>query len=487
MAKEEKITFRIDKEKNFSEWFSEILKRAEIADLRYKVKGFIVFRPWAVLVIEKMYDEFEKELQAKGHLPCYFPALIPQKNFELEAQHIKGFAPAVFWVTEHGNEKFEEKLAMRPTSETAFYQLYSLWIRSWKDLPLKLYQRANVWRYETKATRPFMRSREFYWIEAHDAFASKQEAERQVRDDMLTTEKVMHRLFGIPFLFFQRPEWDKFAGALYTYGSDSLMPDGRVIQQPSTHLLGQGFAKVFNINFKDKKGKKQHVWQTCYGPAMSRIFASLIAVHGDSSGLVLPFCLAPVQVVIVPIFSKKDRARVTKKTKEITQKLELEGIKTKIDNSTATPGEKFYFWEMKGVPLRLEIGSKEIKTKQLTLFTRDNKKKELVKEKNLLALIEKEGKALDERLRKKADAAFKKSIINGNTIDNVKEVLKQGKIARVNFCSISKAGEKCAEIVEKRLLATVRGIRADRKEKPTGNCVICGKKANCVAYIAKSY
>jgi len=486
MAKEERITFNIDKEKNFSEWFSEILKRAEIADLRYKVKGFVVFRPWSVLIMEKMYDEFERELQAKGHLPCYFPALIPQKNFELEAEHIKGFAPAVFWVTEHGDEKFEEKLALRPTSETAFYQLYSLWIRSWKDLPLKLYQRANVWRYETKATRPFMRSREFYWIEAHDAFSTRQEAERQVKDDMLITEKIMHKLFGIPFLFFQRPEWDKFAGAVYTYGSDSLMPDGRVIQQPSTHFLGQGFASVFKISFKDKNGKEQHVWQTCYGPAVSRIFASLIAVHGDNSGLILPFCLAPIQVIIIPIFSKKDKAKIMRKAEEISKKLEYGGIKAKVDNSAATPGEKFYFWEMKGIPLRLEIGSKEIKTKQLTLFIRDNKKRKLIKEKDLSSL-KKEGEAFDERLKKKADYAFKKSIVNANSIADIKKALEKGKIVRVNFCSILKEGEKCAEVVEKQLLATVRGIRADKKEKPQGKCVICGKKANCVAYIAKSY
>ena len=269
---EEKVTFNIDKEKNFSEWFSEIIAKAELADLRYNVKGFLVFQPWSVLVMEKMYDFFENELQKQGHMPCYFPALIPEENFKREKEHVQGFSPDVFWVTQAGDSSID-KLALRPTSETAFYQLYSIWVRSYRNLPLKLYQRANVWRYETKATRPFIRSREFYWIEAHDCFSSREDAEKQVQEDIATTEKVMHEKFGIPFLAIKRPEWDKFKGAVYTIGSDSLMPDGRIIQQPSTHFLGQNFSKAFDIKFKTQKGDEENVWQTCYGPAISRIFA----------------------------------------------------------------------------------------------------------------------------------------------------------------------------------------------------------------------
>lgn len=487
MEKEKKITFAIDKEKNFSKWFSEIIEKAELADLRYNVKGFVVFRPWAVLAMESMYKLFEQELQAKSHLPCWFPSVIPEKNFNLEAEHIKGFAPQVFWVTEAAEKPIEEKLALRPTSETAMYQLYSIWIRSYRDLPLKIYQRAQVWRYETAATRPFIRSREFHWIEAHDCFASQAEAEAQVKEDIATTEAIMHQQLGIPFLPLKRPEWDKFHGAIYTIGSDSLLPDGKLIQQPSTHFLGQGFAKVFGIRFKDKDGKEQLVWQTCYGPCISRIFASVIAVHGDNSGLILPFCIAPVQLVIVPIFTAKNKAKVMKKAQELEAELTKESIKAKIDNKETSPGEKFFFWEMKGVPLRLEIGEKEIKEKKLTIFLRDIKKKKFIDEKKLMQEIKKEGHAFDERLKQKADALFNDKIIDCKSKEEVKKAMQDKKIARCNFCSLRKEGEKCAEVVEKQLLASVRGERADKKEQVKGSCIICGKQARHVVYIAKSY
>ena len=476
-----KITFKIDKEKNFSKWFSEIVAKAELADLRYNVKGFVVFAPWSVLVMEKMYDAFEQELQKQMHLPCYFPSLIPEENFKKEAKHVSGFKPEVFWVTQAGNKKIE-KLALRPTSETAFFQLYSLWIRSYKDLPFKRYQRANIFRYETKTTHPFMRSREFYWLEAHDCFASKEDAEKQVQEDIAITEKIMHQKFGIPSIPFRRPEWDKFAGAIYTIGSDVLMPDGKLTQQPSTHLLDQGFAKVFNIRFKDEKGEKQFVWQTCYGPCISRIFASLIALHGDNSGLIYPFFLAPIQVIIIPIFTAKNKPTVLKKVKEVEKKLTKDDISSMIDDREIAVGEKFYYWEMKGVPLRLEIGEKELKGK-LTLFLRDEKKRKRVS----LAQIKKEGLALDRRLRKKADSAFEKAIVNVKNFDELKTALKNKKIARCNFCSIDKKGERCAAVVEKELLASVRGVRADKKEKAKGKCIFCSKKAGCVVYIAKSY
>ncbi len=478
MTKKEKITFNISKEKNFSEWYSEILNKAEITDIRYNVKGFTVIRPFGALIIERLYDLWESELQEKRHKPCFFPTVIPEKNFKKEAIHVKGFSPDVFWLKPIG----EGNLALRPTSETAFYQLYSLWIRSWRDLPLKLYQRANVFRLETKATRPLIRAREFLWIESHDVFATRKEAEAQVQEDISITEQAMHQKLGIPFLALKRPEWDKFPGAEYTIGSDVLMPDGRVIQQPSTHLLTQGFSKSFNIKFKDEKGKEQHVWQTCYGPAMSRILASLIAVHGDDSGLILPFCISPAQVIIIPIYKTKNKRKILKKAQEVEKKLKQENIRAEIDDTEKTPGEKFFFWELRGIPLRIEIGEKELKGK-LTLFLRDTKERVKVN----LTEINKKGEALDKRLKQKADKNFKNAVVDCKSAEDVKTALAKKKIARCNFCSISKKGEKCAETVEKKFLAFVQGILHNKKEKAKGKCIFCNKKAENVVYIAKSY
>ncbi len=262
----------VTKSENFSQWYSQVVQKAELADLRYNVKGFVVFRPWAVHLMNKMFHLLENELQQKDHQPILFPALIPESNFKTEAEHVQGFLPEVFWVTEAGSggEKLAERLALRPTSETAMYPLFALWIRSWRDLPFKTYQRGQVWRYEGKATRPFIRGREFYWVEAHNAFETLNAAKNQVHEDLETTESVIHQEYAIPFLFFQRPEHDKFAGAVHTYAADTLMPDGRVLQLPSTHLLGQNFAKAFNITFIDKQGEPKHVWQTCYGLQLFR-------------------------------------------------------------------------------------------------------------------------------------------------------------------------------------------------------------------------
>ncbi len=478
---EKKVTFSIDKESNFSEWYSEILQKADLIDIRYNVKGFEVFMPWATIMIERMYDMFEAELQKNKHKPCIFPAVIPEENFKKESEHVKGFEPDVFWIT---NAR-EGKLALRPTSETAFYQIYNLWIRSYKDLPLRLYQRANVWRNETKATRPLIRTREFYWIEAHDCFATQQDAEKQVQEDIKTTEAIMHQKLGIPFLPLKRPEWDKFAGAVYTIGSDSLMPDGKAIQQPSTHLLGQGFSKSFDIKFKNESGKEEYVWQTCYGPCMSRILASLIAMHGDNKGLVLPFIISPIQVIIVPIFNAENKKKVIDYCEKIKE--ELKEFRIETDTSEKKPGEKFYFWEMKGVPLRIEIGEKEMKAKEITLFSRDNGTKIKIKDSSMIKKISEIGKDIDERLKEKADKWFKNKIIDAKTKEELKEILDNKGIARVNLCSIEKEGEKCAGYIEKELLANVRGARADKKERPEGRCIVCNNKAKEVTYIAKSY
>lgn len=484
---EEKITFKVSKENNFSDWYTEIVQKAELGDIRYNVKGFIVFQPWSVLSMEKMYKYMEKTLQKKGHKPYWFPTLIPEKNLKLEESHIQGFTPEVFWVTSHGNdEPLDEKLALRPTSETAFYQMFSIWIRSYRDLPFKTYQRANVFRYETKSTRPFLRSREFHWIESHCAHESREAAMKQVKEDMETTKEVLHDIYCLPFIFFERPSWDKFPGADRTFAADVLNPDGRVVQQPSTHLLSQHFSKAFNVKFKGKNGDDEYAWITCYGPAISRIFASIIGVHGDNKGLKFPWKIAPLQVMIVPIGTDKI---VFQEAEKIKKELEEKEISVEIDKEEKSPGEKFFYWEMKGVPLRIELGKREIKEKKLTIYRRDNDKKQLISRKSLLEFIEKTSNEIDKNLTKQADELFKNKIINVKNKKELKEVIEAGKIARCGFCSIEKEGEKCAEIIEKEIQASVRGTKLE-KEKPgkeISNCAICGKRAEHVVYIAKSY
>jgi len=481
--------FDVDKSKNFSEWYSEIIKQAGLCDLRYNVKGFVVFMPWAVASIKKMYALFEQELEATGHKPALFPAVIPEENFLKEKEHVEGFAPEVFWVTEGGGGKLEQRLALRPTSETAMYKMYSLWIQGASDLPLKIYQSCQVWRHETKATRPFIRSREFYWIEAHDVFATMREAEEQVRQDMQTTEKVMHGVLGVPFIYFKRPEWDKFAGAVHTFGADSLMPDGKTIQQPSTHLLGQNFAKPFNVCYADEKGKKQYCWQTCYGPAISRIYASVISVHGDNKGLVLPFEIAPIQVIVIPIPRKGVEEKVGAKARETAAALREHGFRAEADEGSATPGFKYNYWEMKGVPLRVEVGERELESKQFVVARRDTGEKTVVPEKELPKKIGELGKTLSENLRKRADEWFAKQIHSANSMDELSEQLDKGGFVKIPLCSVEMAGKNCADEIKSKTTGDVRGVRVDKPENPAAGskCIACGKPAKEIVYVARQY
>jgi prolyl-tRNA synthetase len=489
MAEQEGLTVR--KADNFSEWYTQVTEKAELSDIRYNVKGFVVFRPWAVMSMELMYDLLEIDLKAKGHRPVWFPALIPESNFHKEAEHIKGFAAEVFWVTEAGSqkEKLEEPLALRPTSETAMYGMYSLWIRSWRDLPLKLYQRAQVWRYEGKATRPFIRSREFYWIESHDVFATREEAEAQVKEDMDTTEQVMHRKYCVPFLFFQRPEHDKFAGAIHTYASDTIMPDGRVLQLPSTHLLSQDFAKGFDVKYKDKDGADHFAWQTCYGPAVSRIFAAVIALHGDDKGLVMPPQIAPMQIVIVPIFKEENREVVMKEASALKSELERRGgFRVELDGRDEyTPGWKFNYWELRGVPLRIEIGPRDIESKQVVFVRRDNREKKFVPRGKVIVAAKASLRETQRALLKAADKFFKGNLHKAGTMQALKKTLREkGGLVKINWCG----GVDCADLIRAETDGgVIRGTLLGENSKPAegAKCVYCKKEATQNVYAGRQY
>ncbi|MCX8195197.1 MAG: proline--tRNA ligase [Candidatus Micrarchaeota archaeon] len=476
-----------NKKSNFSEWYSEITKEAGLCDLRYRVKGFVVFMPWSVISMKKMYEIYERELERTGHLPAWFPALIPESNFQKESQHVEGFTPQVFWVERAGDNVLEERLAMRPTSETAIYQMYSLWIQGKGDLPLKVYHPSQVWRYETKATRPFIRSREFYWIESHNAFASREEAEAQVREDMQMAQNVIFEQFGVPFIFFERPQWDKFPGALSTFAADTLMPDGRVLQLPSTHLLGQNFAKAFDVAFLNEKGEREYCWQTCYGPCISRIYAAMISVHGDDAGLVLPYSLAPLQVVVVPIPKKGSERAIEKKAKQVEAALISAGIRAKADFSQNTPGFKYNYWEMKGVPFRIEVGEKEAREGDLTVVRRDSKKRHAVKERELLHFIQKEAALMLADMKKKALSEFEGRMAKATSMEALASALEKGCLVAVPLCSIEMEGRNCAEEIKDKTAGDVRGIRFDKKEHAQANCIACGKKANVLVYVARQY
>lgn len=473
---------------NFSEWYNSIIKDAQLCDIRYGIKGFVVFMPWAVMSMNRMYAMYEDALERRDHQPALFPALIPESYLTRESDHVKGFVPEVFWVTEAGGNKTEERYAMRPTSETAMYSMYSLWIHGTSDLPLKIYQRCQVWRYETKATKPFIRSREFHWIEAHNCFATREQAMAQVHEDMEMAKEVIHQKFCIPFIFFKRPQWDKFAGAENTFAADTLMPDGRALQLPSTHMLGQHFSKAFDIKYTDENGKSEYVWQTCYGPAISRIYAALIATHGDDKGLILPVRLAPTQVVIVPIVKEDTKQKVLEVCKEIKKSLECCFV-VKIDDSNKTPGFKFNEWEMKGVPIRIELGMRDIESQTAVVARRDTGEKMKVPFAELDAKLDEIAQSIDSNLIQRADSSFNSKLSSATKMDELNSILEKSPgFVRVPFCSDEMSSEKCADIVKDKCQANIRGSKFDSNEIPKGeNCIACGSKATIYLYAARQY
>lgn len=484
MTEQEGITVR--KSEDFSEWYTQVIQKAELADIRYNVKGFLVHMPWSVKIMKLMNDFLEKELEKYGHEPVLFPSVIPESFLKKEREHAE-FSAEVFWVTEGGSdhEKLEEKLALRPTSETAMYTMFSIWIRSWRDLPFKTYQNCQVWRYESY-TRPFIRGREFYWIEAHNAFATQEDAEKQVEEDMKITENTLYKQFAIPFLFFKRPEHDKFKGAVHTFATDTIMPDGRVIQLPSTHFLGQNFSKAFNIKFIDKDKKEKYVWQTCYGPAVWRILGAVVAIHGDDKGLILPPAIAPYQVVIIPIYYKKEeKQNVLKKAEEILENLK-KSFRIAVDKREEyTPGWKFNYWEMKGVPIRIEVGPKDIKKKQVVLVRRDSRKRIIIKERLLGENLDKLLRSIQESLTKKTDEFFKGYLSEAKNFKELKKILEEkGGLVKINWCG----RVECADYIKSETNGgTIRGTVFGKEEKLKGKCVRCNSESKYVVYVAKQY
>lgn len=370
--------------------------------------------------------------------------------------------------------------------------MYSLWIRNYKDLPYKGYQsRITVFRNE-KTTRPFIRGREFMFFETHDVFATHEESIRQIKKDLEIAEKIMKQKLKIPFLFFKRPQWDKFLGADNTYTPDTLMPDGKRNQLASTHDLGTNFSTAYNIKFTDKDEKEKYPFQTCFGPGIWRQLAALIAIHGDDKGLILPLELAPLQIIIIPIISSKNE-KESKKIIEYCKKIKtsLSTYSIQIDTSENSPGFKYNYWELKGVPLRIEIGPKELKSKKATIKRRTDRQGKTVTLKNLKNEIKKQAEEVNKQIEKNAESYFKNKIRNASTLNEVKKIIAGYRgFIKAPFCSVENDGKECADILkEKTEGAVVCGTLFPTPEKPKSkdNCVVCRKKANHTVYIAKTY
>ncbi len=451
--------------------YDSLLELGDIVDIRYPAKGFIVIKPYGMMIIKNLYKLFEEQLEKDRHLPIHFPAIIPENNLRLEGEHFKGFEGEVFWITKAGLNELQDKYVLRPTSETAIYPMYSLWIKSWRDLPVKYYLSGTVWRYETKATRPLIRGREFLWIETHDAFPDQEHARTQINKDLEIANNVIKDRLKLDFLMFRRPDWDRFAGAVETYAIDTLLPDGKVLQIATTHYLGENFAKVFNIKYVDRDENEKYVHQTCFGIGINRILAALIYIHADEIGLRLPSSIAPYQAVIIPIGDVDEY--VNKVYNVYANKYRIH-----IDNRDGiTPGNKFYYWDKKGVPIKIIIGKIEKDNNTIEISTRSGKKERIDLGESLDKYLELNDKDLD----------YKMKIYDAKSIEDVGKILEIGGIARAPFYSIYKEGEEYYREIKEKFKAEIRGVRIDKDEKPEGQCIVSGRKAEHVVYIAKQY
>ncbi|MFS8500521.1 MAG: proline--tRNA ligase, partial [Caldicoprobacter sp.] len=362
------VTHITAREEDFSQWYTDVILKADLVDYA-PVKGCMVIKPYGYAIWENIQKELDERFRATGHKNAYFPLFIPESLLRKEAEHVEGFAPEVAWVTRGGSEELTEPLVVRPTSETIICAMYSKWIQSYRDLPILLNQWCNVVRWE-KSTRPFLRTSEFLWQEGHTVHATEEEAEEETLRMLGIYKEFAENVLAIPVVVGRKSEKEKFAGALRTYTMEAMMQDGKALQAGTSHNLGQHFARVFDIQFLDKDGQLKYAWQTSWGVS-TRLIGAIIMVHGDERGLVLPPKVAPVQVIVIPIAMHKEG--VLDKAREVYKTIADAGIRVEIDDrDTQTPGWKFNEWELKGVPIRLEIGPKDIEKNQVVLVRRDS-------------------------------------------------------------------------------------------------------------------
>ncbi len=466
------------RDEDFAQWYTDVCRKAELMDYS-EAKGFIIYRPYGYALWEGIKGYLDDQFKKTGHDNVYMPLVIPESLFLKEAEHVEGFAPETAIVTIGGNEELSERLIIRPTSETLFCNHYAKIIGSYRDLPKKYNQWCSVVRWE-KTTRPFLRGSEFLWQEGHTVHKDEAEAREEALDILDVYEKLGKELLAIPFVIGKKTEKEKFAGAVDTYSIEALMHDGKALQSGTTHYLGTGFAKAFNINFQDSDGEVKLPHQTSWGVS-TRLIGAVIMVHGDDSGLVLPPYLAPTQVIIIPIQSQKPD--VLEACESLENELKDMGIRVKTDNSEKSPGWKFSESEMKGIPIRIEVGPRDLENGQVVIVKRYNGEK-------LPIDIEIAAESIPSLLQHIHDDMYQRALINvldntrtAETYAEFKKIIEQ----KAGYVQMMWCGDQaCEEQIKADTTATSRCMPFD--QTPIGKtCPVCGKEAKYLVYYAKAY
>ncbi|NIM25760.1 MAG: proline--tRNA ligase [Nitrosopumilaceae archaeon] len=477
----ESVGISVSKNQDFSEWYTQVVLKAKLADYA-PVKGLIVLRPDGYSIWESLKSTFDRKFSQNGIRNGFLPVLIPESLLGKEQKHFAGFNPEVFWVTHSGTNEVGDRLALRPTSETLAYTLYSKWIKSWRDLPLKI----NFWntalRAEIKATKPFLRTSEFLWQEGHTVHTSEEEAKQEVLKILEIYKNTVEEELAIPVITGKKSDKEKFVGAVYTTTMESIMPDGKALQMGTSHFLGQNFSIPFEVKFADKDNVEHFAWQTSWGVSW-RLIGAMIMVHGDDQGLVLPPKVAPMQVVIVPIYNKQeDEKRIIEKSEEIRQKLEKMNIRVHIDDrNELSPGYKFNDWEMKGVPIRIEIGPKDLENQKVVVAKRYNKEKLDLP----LEQIEKIDLILEEIQNKMLQVAKEQSekfTVEIKDYSELKAKVSQGGFLQAYWCG----NQDCEDKIKEETGADIRVIPFDAEDK-NGKCIYCDNQSSSKPIFARGY
>ncbi len=470
-----------DREEDFSRWYTDVVLKAELADYA-PVRGCMVIRPYGYALWENIQAALDRRIKATGHQNAYFPLFIPESFLSKEAEHVEGFAPEVAWVTRGGNDELEEPLAVRPTSETVICTMYAKWIQSWRDLPVLINQWANVVRWE-KVTRPFLRTTEFLWQEGHTAHATEEEAQEETLRMLEVYREFVETELAIPVIAGLKSATERFAGAQDTYSIEAMMADGRALQAGTSHFLGQHFAKVFDINFLDRDGERKHVWQTSWGVS-TRLIGGLVMVHGDANGLMMPPRVAPLQAVIVPIYrSNEEKEAVAHFVAEIQPAL-CDRYRVQLDwREEYTPGYKFADWELRGVPVRIEVGPRDVRNGQVVMVRRDTRQKQVVPKEGSVAAL---GDLLDTVQQAMFDRALAFREANSQTLEKLAHfeemMAEQRGFAYAQWCG----AKECEMALKERTSATIRNLPL-AAAPAEGTCIYCGKPATCRVVLAKAY